>query len=500
MKQIFGGLDIGTSSVKAGLFDIDGHLLANAAVSIPLYSPFEGWAEQDPQDWWSAACQALGQVMAKVESGEVVALGLSGQCPGHVLVDRSGKSLGRAIIWRDQRAQEEARWLAESILAEKACAWTGSDFLGEATLPPARLLWLKTHAAAALQQSVAILQPKDFIGLQLTGVAATDGNSAYCLYNSQTRRYEPDYFAALGVPVELMPPVLQPEGVLGKVSRAAAQATGLPEGITVVCGTIDAYCDNLAGGAIIPGCAVDVAGTSESVSLGITEIANGNGVFAAAIGNAGYFLCGPTQAGCDTLRWLSEGFYPEAGGRVDFEKLEKDASSVTAGCEGLIFLPYLNGERAPIWDSQIRGGFVGLTLAHQRAHCTRAVYEGIGFAVRHILEACEEVSGIKAKSLTVCGGGSNSIFWNQIKADILQRPVAAMEVSQTGCLGAAMLASVGAGACPNLVTANGKMMRLRPALQPDSENAERYEIAYRRYRALYPALKPVFQPEMGEGK
>jgi xylulokinase len=497
VKQGFIGLDIGTSSVKAGLFDIDGNLLANAAVSIPLYSPFEGWAEQDPQDWWSAACQALKQVMGKAGTSEVVALGLSGQCPGHVLVDRSGKSLGRAIIWRDQRAQEEARWLAENIPADKARAWTGSEFLGEATMPPARLVWLKTHAAAELKQATAILQPKDFIGMQLTGVAATDGNSAYCLYNFQSGRYEPDYFSALGVPVELMPHVLQPEEILGKVSREAAQTTGLPEGVIVVCGTIDAYCDNLAGGAIIPGNAVDVAGTSESVSLGVAIMANGNGVYSAAIGNAGYFLCGPTQAGCDTLRWLSQGFYPEAGGCVDFAKLEQDALAIPAGSDGLIFLPYLNGERAPIWDSQIRGGFIGLTLTHQRAHCTRAVYEGIGFAVRHILETCESVSGLKATSLTVCGGGSNSSFWNQIKADILQRPVAAMKVSQTGCLGAAMLASVGAGAYPDLSTANRKMMRLKSALQPDAANAEKYEMAYQRYRALYPALKPVFQATVG---
>ena len=182
---------------------------------------------------------------------------------------------------------------------------------------------------------------------------------------------------------------------------------------------------------------------------------------------------------------------------MDFAKLEQDASTVPAGSEGLVFLPYLNGERAPIWDSQIRGGFVGLTLAHNRAYCTRAVYEGIGFAVRHILEACEEVSGVKAKSLTVCGGGSNSAFWNQVKADILRRPVAAMEVSQTGCLGAAMLASVGASAYPDLAAANGKMMRLKTALQPNPGNADKYERAYRRYRALYPALKPVFQADAG---
>ena len=497
MKKIFAGLDIGTSSVKAGLFDLDGHLLASAAVAIPLYSPFQGWAEQDPQDWWSAACQTLRQVMEKADSDEVIALGLSGQCPGHVMVDHSGNPLGRAIIWRDQRAQEEARWLAESIPPEKARAWAGTDFLGEATMPPARLLWLKKHASAELEKCAVILQVKDFVGLQLTGIAATDVNSAYCLYNSQTERYEADYFAALRVPIDLMPQVLQPAGVLGKISQSAAKATSLPEGMVVICGTIDAYCDNLACGVIIPGCAVDVAGTSEIVSLGVDKAGEGGGVYLASIGQAGYFLCGPTQAGCDTLRWLAQGFYPEFGGYVNFEKLEQDASAIPAGSEGLVFLPYLNGERAPIWDSKVRGGFVGLTLAHRRAHCTRAVYEGVGFAVRHILEVCEQVSSVKAKLLIVCGGGSCSTFWNQIKADILQRPVAAMEVSQTGCLGAAMLASVGAGVYPDLAVANGKMMRLKSALQPNLNNAEKYECAYQQYRALYPALKPLFQTNEG---
>lgn len=497
MEKVIVGLDIGTSSVKVAAFNMDGHLLASASVAVPLYSPFPGWAEQEPQDWWSASCYALRQVLQNIDSKQVAALGLCGQCPGHVIVDAAGNSIGRAIIWRDQRAQEEAHWLAESIPGEKAHLWVGKNFLGEATLPPARLLWMKRHAVKEMETCEVILQAKDFVGLKLTGIAATDVNSAYCLYNPQTERYETDYFAALGLPVKLMPTVLQPTEVLGTVTRSASLVTGLPEGVVVICGTIDAYCDNLAAGAILPGCAVDVAGTSEVVSLGVKKANDGSEAYLASIGETGHFLCGPTQSGGNTLCWLRQAFYPEFNGQVNFGILEQDASAISAGTEGLIFLPYLNGERAPIWDSQIRGGFVGLSLVHHRGHFTRAVYEGVGYSVRHILEIFEKMSGKQAKSVTVCGGGSKSTFWNQIKADILQRPVSVMEISQTGCLGAAMLASLGIGTFPDVKIANRQMMHLRVSLDPAQANAQVYDDAYHRYRSLYPALKPLFQENEG---
>jgi xylulokinase len=499
MKKIIAGLDVGTSSVKAVLFDEEGYLIAQSSLAIPQYSPFPGWAEQDPLDWWSAACVALKGVMQNIDPGELAALGLSGQCPGHVLVDGSGNALGRAIIWRDQRAQEEAQWLAETITAEQSLAWVGKDTLGEATLPPARLLWLKRHVPEVMDKCKVILQAKDFIGLKLTGVAATDINSAYCLYNSQTECYNPDFFAALGVPVEIMPDVLQPTDALGTVNRAASLETGLPEGLAIICGTIDAYCDNLACGAIIPGVAVDVAGTSEVVSLGVKQANKEGNFYLAGIGQMGHFLCGPTQAGSDTLRWLGQGFYPEFSDPVNFDRLEQDASTIPPGSDGLVFLPYLNGERAPLWDSSIRGGFIGFTFSHQRAHCARAVYEGIGYAVRHILDVFGEMSGQSTTNIILCGGGAKSSFWNQIKADILQCPASVLEVNQTACLGAAMLSCVGAGIYPDIASANQRMTRLKATIIPNPANAGVYEEAYRQYRALYPALRPLFHKNESKG-
>jgi len=492
MNRFLIGLDIGTSNVKAGLFDANGQLLVRASAPIQLYLPQPGWVEQDPNDWWKGACKVLRQILNRVDPAEVVALGLSGQCPGHVLVAADFQPIGRAIIWRDQRAVEEAAWLNEHITPAQTQEWVGTDYLGGATCPPARLLWLKTHRRENWEEAVSVIQPKDFIALKLTGRTATDCHSAYCLANPETGNYDARYFDFIGIPLAKMPKVLQPTDVVGEVTRKASQQTGLGSGTRVIIGTIDAYCDNLAGGVIFNGRAVDVAGTSEIVSLGIEQRIYAAGVYPARIGDAGSFLCGPTQAGGDTLRWLADCFYSEFKGRINFERMEQEAQSVPAGSEGLIFLPYLNGERAPLWDVNARGAFIGLTFAHRRQHCTRAVYEGVAFAIRHILEISEEAAGSKAEEVVVCGGGSRSSFWNQVKADVLQRPIRPTAVSETGCLGAAILASVGVGIHPGLKKACERMILFRDLLMPDRALMKVYDAGYQLYRGLYPALMPLF--------
>lgn len=491
-KSLIAGLDIGTTNVKAAVFDISGALMTVASAPVHLLTPQPDWAEENPNEWWEAAISVLRQVTQQIDPCRLAALGLTGQCPGHVLVDEEGNSLGNAIIWRDQRAKEEGKWLYENLRTEKAIEWAGRSFLGDASLPPARLLWLKRYQTSQLEKCRSIMQPKDFIGLKLTGISGTDINSAYCLYNPHTRSYHEEYFNFLGVPVELMPPAFQPHEILGKVHPQAAQKTGLPAGLPVIVGTIDAYCDNIAAGAILPGRAADVSGTSEVISLGVDKAHARENEYLADLGNDTYFLCGPTQTGSDTLLWYAKNFYPEFKNRVDFEALEHEAMEIPAGSEGLIFLPYLNGERAPLWDSNIRGGFIGLSGNHRRSHCTRAVYEGIGFVIRHLLDVFAESSGQSIEAVTVCGGGSSSPFWNQLKADILQKPVSVLEINQSGCLGAAILASQGVGIFTDLKDANLHLMRFTGIYSPDQNKKNIYDIAYRRFRELYVALKPVF--------
>jgi xylulokinase len=321
---------------------------------------------------------------------------------------------------------------------------------------------------------------------------ATDCHSAYCLANPGSGEYNPAYFITLGLPLEIMPPTFAPTEVVGEVTPQAAQATGLKPGTKVVIGTIDAYCDNLAGGAIFPGRAVDVAGTSEIVSLGIEKPVVAEGVFPATIGNDGMFLCGPTQAGGETLRWLARSFYPEFKGGIQFKPMEDEARGVPPGSAGLIFLPYLNGERAPIWDVHAVGGFFGLTFHHDRRHCTRAVYEGVAYAIRHILDISEKAAASSTREIIVCGGGSRSEFWNQIKADVLQKIVRPTMVSETGCLGAAILAGVGLGYHKSIKDGCLAMIQLKQGIQPEPKLSELYNNRYSRYLDLYPAMKMVF--------
>ena len=490
------GLDLGTSAVKVGLFDNAGRALHLARAQYPLYTPQLRWVEQEPMDWWRAACTALRETLAGVASNEVVAVGLSGQTPGHVLVSAEGAPLGRAIIWSDQRASTEAAWLAEHITPAQARQWTGSSSIADVTQPPARLLWLKNHRPEDWTRTAAVVQPKDFLALRLTGQVATDRQSSYCLFNPQIGRYHYEYLRALGIAAEKLPPVLAPGDIVGTVTPEAAAATGLAAGTPVVTGTIDAWCDIIGCGGASPGQAVDVTGTSEVVAL-ITDhpleedlgLPQAAGVFGAHLLEDLYWVGGPMQGGGGTLQWWARGFY---SGEPDLRQLADEAASMPVGADGLLFLPYLRGERAPVWDDEARGAFVGLTDRHTRAHGARAVYEGIAFAVRDILQRSQVAAGQSAQALRVSGGASRSALWNQIKANVTGLPVQQMAVSDAACLGAAMLATIGTRVHGNLAAAAAAMVRPAMVFVPEQGAVVRYNELFSVWHEIYPALRPLF--------
>jgi xylulokinase len=289
---------------------------------------------------------------------------------------------------------------------------------------------------------------------------------------------------------EKMPPVLEPTGVVGHVRPEAASATGLQPGVPVVTGTIDAWCDIIGCGGIAPGCAVDVTGTSEVVALVTERPVDGEGVLSAPLAEGRHWIGGPMQAGGAAIDWLARCFYGQE--QPDFGLLEAEASAVAPGADGLLFLPYLQGERAPVWDPTARGAFVGLTDRHARAHCARAVYEGVAFAVRDLLERCRAAAGIGPETLRVSGGGSASAFWNQVKADVTGLPVQRVAVPDAACLGAALLAAVGVGAFGGLDEATEEMVRVGDIFEPVPAHVTRYEGLFAAWRRLYPALRPVF--------
>jgi len=494
---LFVGLDLGTSAVKVGLFDAAGHTLHLARAPYPLYTPQPRWVEQEPLDWWEAACAALRETVEGIAPNEIAAVGLSGQAPGHVLVTADGTPLGRAIIWSDQRAGAEAAWLAEHITPEQAREWTGSPSIADVTQPPARLLWLKSHRPEDWAHGAGVTQPKDWIALRLTGQIATDHQSGYCLSNPQTKRYHAEYLQTLGIATEKMPPLLAPTDIVGRVTVEAAAATGLQAGTPVVAGTIDAWCDIIGCGGASPGQAVDVSGTSEVIALisnhPLQETAaaspQASGVFGAHLLEDLYWVGGPMQGGGGTLLWWARGFYGE---QPDLQQLAGEASAMPLGADGLLFLPYLRGERAPVWDDRARGAFVGLTDRHTRAHCARAVYEGIAFAVRDILERSQVATGLCAETLHVSGGASRSTLWNQIKADVTGLTVQQGAVYDAACLGAAMLAAIGVRTYSGLAAAAAAMVHPSTVFVPEPVAVARYNELFGTWRQLYPALRSLF--------
>jgi xylulokinase len=236
LSKLVVGLDIGTSSVKAGLFDLEGRNVAISRANYGIYSPHKGWAEQDPEEWWEGTKTVLNDVMAGIDRARIAGVGLCGQCPGHVLVDGSDNAIGNAIIWRDRRAREEAEWLVENINEEQVVEWIGTLIGDNAATPPARLLWLRDNMPNDWEKTSVILQPKDYIGLKLTGEARTDVHSAYCLVNPSTGKYEEGYFDLLGLSTKQMPAALSLTDPLGTVSKSAGEKTGLPVGVLVVVG------------------------------------------------------------------------------------------------------------------------------------------------------------------------------------------------------------------------------------------------------------------------
>ena len=483
------GVDLGTSAVKAGLFDLHGQPQAQAQAGYPVHRPHPGWAEQEPADWWAATCTAIRQALAGLQAGRLAAVGLCGQSPGLVLVDARGAALGRALTWQDRRASAEAAWLAGRLSPEQARAWTGLATLADPSLPPARLLWLQRHRPQDWRRTRAILQPKDYLVLRLTGETATDLHSAFGLASPDAGDYHRSLLDLLELDPARLPALREPTAVVGRVTPEAARETGLAPGTPVVTGTVDAWCSIIGCGAGA-GQAADVAGTSEIVALVSDRPAGGEGIHCAPLIDRLYWAGGPTQAGGGILAWLAAGFCPEWGGESGLARLEAEAQTAPPGCAGLIFLPYLAGERAPLWDDRARGAWIGLTAGHTRAHCIRAAYEGVALAVRHILTLCERALGAEAGEVRVSGGGSRSRFWNQVKADVTGKRLLQVQTAATGSLGAAILAAMGAEVHPSHAAAVAAMVHVSASVEPRPELGARYDELFAVYRKLYPDLRP----------
>lgn len=486
------GIDVGTTGCKALLLEAgDGRLVAEGFQGYPLATPRPLWAEQDPADWWAAACAAIRQVVASsgARSAEIIGVGLTGQMHGLVMLDRADEVLRPAILWNDQRTGAECEAITRLVGASRVLELTGNPVLTGFTAP--KIAWVRKHERDVFEQTAHVLLPKDYVRHKLTGEHVCDVSDASgtALFDVKRRAWSDEMAGAVDVKPSWLPRVLESGEKAGQVTPAAAAATGLARGTPVAAGAGDQAAQAIGSGI--------VADSQVALTLGTS------GVVFAACGAYRAEPEGRLHAFCHAApgTWHLMGVMLSAGGSLkwyrdsvcegaDYAALLSPAERVPPGCEGLVFLPYLSGERTPHADPNARAVFFGLTLRHGRSHLTRAVLEGVCFGLRDSLELIRGL-GIRPQEIRISGGGAQSALWRGILANVLGCPLVGLKVNQGAAYGAALLAGVAVGAFADARAASAHCVQLHGRTEPGEER-EAYERHYARFRALYPALKQEF--------
>jgi xylulokinase len=448
--------------------------------------------EHDPRQAWRSTLTALKSLFSEGEiaAADVAAVGLSGHF-STVFLDDAGAPAAPCLTWLDSRGVEEAEWLATRVGAAKLARWHGIRLPISSAMPPARVLWVARHRPSDLARATWTAQTKDYIGWRLHGRRVSDAHSLMGLVRVPDGRVSGNCLRMLGLSPDAIPEVARPWDVVGQVTAAAAGATGLAAGTPVVTGWIDAYCSMLGTGMGDPAMAFDVAGTSEVVGVATADPVRARdyrGQLVVPLDERTTAVYGLTNAGADSLSWARE----LAGRGASYSRLLQEAEAAPVTPTGPIFLPYLAGERSPVWDENATGALVGLRRHQGRGHLVRAVIEGVAFSVRHNLDCVRAVTGATVAGVRVSGGGALGGVWNQTKADVLNLPVHLVTEPEAGALGAAMLAALGLGWYGSLDSAVTGMVRVARTWLPRPAVLEVYGTLYHRYLALYPALKGAF--------
>jgi xylulokinase len=481
------GLDVGTGGARAVAVDESGEVVAEASSEYPLHSPRPGWTEQDPEDWWEGAKEALGKVAAEVrEAGdEVVGLGLTGQMHGSVFLDASGEVIRRALLWNDQRTEAQCREITDAVGEERLIQITGNPALTGFQAP--KVLWLRDEEPENYSRVARVLLPKDYVRLRLTGEYATDASDAAgtLLLDVKERDWSAEILAALEMPAEWMPAVFEGPERTGELGRSIAGELGLPPGVPVAAGGGDNAAAAVGVGVIDAGFLSSSIGTSGVLFAPADEFApDPSGrihAFCHAVPGE-YHLMGVTLSAGGSLRW-----WRETLGK-GYDELVEAASEIAPGAEGLIFLPYLSGERTPHLDPRARGSFLGLTARHGVAHMTRAVMEGVVLSLRDSLEIMRRLA-LPVGQVRATGGGARSALWRELQADVYGVPIHRTTADEGPAYGAALLAGVAAGVYSDVEAACSTVRLRNEVTEPDPERTRIYDQLYEVYRSLYPATK-----------
>jgi xylulokinase len=472
------GIDVGTTAVKGGLFDHHGAVRAYHTIDYPTARPEAQRAEQNPDDWTGAIDMIMATLLKDTRAAEVAAVGLCSQVNTHVFVDRNGTALLPAIVWQDGRCAEIAAELDAQVSAERKLAWWGAPFPIGASSVAARMAWVARHHPAVWERTAYVLSPKDYCLFKLTGVVAADPISSFDVVDTNGK-YIRELLALVQGSADKMPPLRGIDQTLGPL-RTASGAEPM-----VVNGTMDAWASLLGAGVSKPGEGAYISGTSEIISLASDRPGRAPGIVSFLPVGEWHVYAGPTQSGGDSLRWFAQA----TGHAIDAVLDHAGRADRSLSC--VLFLPHMEGERAPLWDPHSRGAFVGMSASTGFDELSVAVLEGVGFSARLLFEAAAAAAGLNYDSLFLSGGGARSDLWCQIRADILGVELRRNAFLDSGTLGAAIIAGVGVGLFPSLPDAAREMLRLGRSFTPDPALAARYQDLFSLYRETYQALVPI---------
>lgn len=484
------GIDIGTSACKVAIFEKNGKVLAQSNQSYQLYYPHPGWVEQDADEWWSAICDGIRDVLDQsgIAPADIAGIGVDGQSWSAIPVDKEGNALARTPIWMDTRARDICDRVKSDVGFERIFEVAGNDFLPSYTTP--KMLWFKENAPDVFRKTDKFLQSNSYIAMKLTGVMSMDYSQGYGVhfFKMNDCTVDADLARELGLSVDLIPQLYGCHDVVGGVTAEAAKLTGLAEGTPVVAGGLDAACGTLGAGVYLPGQTQEQGGQAGGMSICVDHaLAHPKLILGTHVVPGMWLLQGGTVGGGGTLRWFRQEFSSEQS----FDELTALAEPIPAGSEGVIFLPYMAGERSPIWNPDAKGVYYGLGFDKTKGHLVRATLEGVAYSLEHNLRVAAE-TGAKVGELIAMGGASNSRLWTQIKADVTGKTIKVPTSDTATTLGAAILAGVGVGVYGGFEEAVKETIVITRVQEPDMEAHEQYQKYMQMYLDLSEALIPIY--------
>lgn len=490
MKNLLLGIDIGTSACKVAVFDENGHVLADSNRPYNVYYPEEGWAEQDPEEWWKAIILAVKDVMdySEVSKDNIACIGIDGQSWSAIPVDRAGNVLARTPIWMDTRARHICNTINSRLGDDTIFKTAGNSFLPSYSTP--KMIWFKENYPEIHSGTYKYLQSNSYVAYKLTGTFSQDKSQLYGIhfYNLYKMEYDSALASELGLSPDLIPEIFDCHDIVGKVTAEAASLTGLAEGTPVVAGGLDAACGTLGAGVYEVGQTQEQGGQAGGMSICTDKaLAHSKLILSPHVIPDLFLLQGGTVGGGGILKWFRQELAPG----MSFDEITDEAKDIPAGSEGVVFLPYMAGERSPIWDPDAKGVFYGLSFSKTRGHIIRAALEGTAFALEHNLRTALEV-GADTDKLNAMGGASNSLLWTQIKADVTGKTIQVPTSDTATTLGAAILAGMGCSIYSSYKEAVKNTIVITRTHEPDMAKHELYTEYMELYLRLYDDLKDTF--------